>query len=188
MGGKEPQIPGKELIPWPMVFAQDIPQEAETTGNVCPASRPFHAHINSNVAQYIQYILHMHVDVYYIDRWHITNTQMTDFVGLCRSPHSVYAALCCLDISRWFFLINNCFYYYVIKCQNHQQGWTNVNNNNDVSHVCWISIFIEIIWSNFKTANSSRGAWLQCYCQCQSLSVITAEGLFILHITLHKVS
>lgn len=29
-----------------MVFAQDIPQEAETTGNVCPASTLFYAYIH----------------------------------------------------------------------------------------------------------------------------------------------
>lgn len=28
---------------WPAVFAQDIPQEAETTGNVCPAFCLHHA-------------------------------------------------------------------------------------------------------------------------------------------------
>lgn len=30
-----------------MVFAQDIPQEAETTGNVCPASNLFHAYMHA---------------------------------------------------------------------------------------------------------------------------------------------
>lgn len=41
-----------------MMFAQDIPQEAETTGNVCPAFSLLHAYI-----QYIQTVhtaWHMH--------------------------------------------------------------------------------------------------------------------------------
>lgn len=41
--GKNLQSLFKELIPLPNVFVQDIPQEAETTGNVCPASRLLHA-------------------------------------------------------------------------------------------------------------------------------------------------
>lgn len=41
--GKNLQSLCKELIPLPNVFVQDIPQEAETTGNVCPASSLLHA-------------------------------------------------------------------------------------------------------------------------------------------------
>lgn len=42
--GKNLQSLYKELIPLPNVFVQDIPQEAETTGNVCPASSLLHAY------------------------------------------------------------------------------------------------------------------------------------------------
>lgn len=45
--GKRLKIPGKALISWPLVFAQDIPQEAETTGNVCPALSLLHALIHT---------------------------------------------------------------------------------------------------------------------------------------------
>lgn len=49
-----PEIPRKKLIVRPVVFAQDIPQEAETTGNVCPASSLFHAYMHT--------CLHIHIE------------------------------------------------------------------------------------------------------------------------------
>lgn len=41
-------------MPWPIVFAQDIPQEAETTGNVCPAPGLFHAYMHT-YSTYVEY-------------------------------------------------------------------------------------------------------------------------------------
>lgn len=59
--GKKLKIPGKELISWPLVFAQDIPQEAETTGNVCPALSLLYALIHTIHAHFKHSTVYLYV-------------------------------------------------------------------------------------------------------------------------------
>lgn len=68
-----------------MMFAQDIPQEAETTGNVCPASSPFHAYIHiysTHGTTHTAHFVHTYIytDTYTVNWTHIL--PITQYTGL----------------------------------------------------------------------------------------------------------